>query len=149
MLRRSVSVFLVLAALVLSASAAHATSITVSTGHTQANTQIDVDNWFVWTFSVAAGASVDDILGSFVIKQNDANAPITFSLFAANASAWLLPDINAAVAIDSTSLNPADVDNQYGTELFPLGPSLNLTDSTPIYSLVLWSNTSGLSLIHI
>jgi len=133
-----------LAALLVSASTAHATSvsITVFTDITGQNTQIDQSHWSLWTFNVKSGYTVDDIIGSFVIKRgNSTNQPITFSLFGGDVSSWDLSQISTASALDSFSLNPADVTKQYKTQVFTLGPGLGLTDSSGLYSLALWSTT--------
>ena len=141
------SILLTLAALVFSVSTAHATSvdITVYTDITGGNTTIDSTHSYVWTFTVDAGYTVDEILGSFVIKDNGADAPITFTLFSSGSG--LAPGASAAEieaatgVLASTSLAPGEVGQQYGTELFLLGPDLNVTDSNSPYSLVLWSKT--------
>jgi hypothetical protein len=128
----------------LTASTASAASITVFTDISGANTQIDSSNWTVWTFSLVPtpGNSVEDILGSFVIKRgNSTNKPITFSLFGTDATAWSLATISATSPIASFVLDESDVSTSYGTELFPLNPTPDLTATNIVYSLVLWSET--------
>ena len=131
-----------LAAVLFCASTAHATSITVFTDISGANTQIDQANWTVWTFSLAPSATVEDILGSFMMKRGPStDQPITFSLFDTDATGWTLAQINGATPVAAVSLAPAAVDNSFEIRDFALDPTPDLTNSALTYSLVLWSNT--------
>jgi hypothetical protein len=131
---------LVIAVLVFSASTARAASITVYTDITGANTTIDEDHWFVWSFNLVSGATVEDVLGSFVIKRGtNTSEDITFSLFEGDQGG--VTDVNdfTTGALTSFSIAAANVATQYQTRLFPLNPDPDLDDSVPTYSLVLWS----------
>jgi hypothetical protein len=143
------SLVLILAVGVFGTSAAYAApiDITVYTDHTGAQTDVDADNWYVWTFNVTNGTEIDEILGDFTIKRgSQTTEDISFALFEGDGTAWQdIGDVTSANFLEIFSWAAADVDTSYAPHLFPLDPDPNLTDPSKLYSLVLFTEatTSG------
>jgi hypothetical protein len=128
------SLVLALLALALAAPVANA-DVFVSTGHTGAQVQCDINHTRFWTYTVTNPVSGIDG-GLFDMKRgSNTTEDITFSIFQGEFS-----DYGTATPLLSVTLTPGDFDNQYTPVLFQGAPFTLVANTT--YTAVLASNAA-------
>jgi hypothetical protein len=151
MMRRAILSFALLF-LFAATGSAHANLITVtfSTGHTGADTKINVGSTSSWNFQLLKGApSIGEIVGSFDMKI-DGNSPtsnITFNLY----DRFNGDTDSSANILGSITLTPASFTNQWNAVIFDI-TGLNLASSptnSTNFSVALMSSTPSNKTYHI